>query len=64
MTANHSQDCFHCSLPAPKNSAYLVEINGKDQAMCCPGCQAVAKAIIDGGLGSFYQHRLRFNQVN
>lgn len=57
MTGNKEQDCFHCSLPVPKNSSYLVEINGEEQAMCCPGCQAVAKAIVDGGLTSFYQHR-------
>jgi len=57
MTGNQEKDCFHCSLPVPKNSSYLVEINGKEQPMCCPGCQAVAKAIVDGGLTSFYEHR-------
>ena len=25
--------------------------------MCCHGCQAVAQAIVDGGLESFYDHR-------
>ncbi|HAW61083.1 MAG TPA: cbb3-type cytochrome oxidase assembly protein CcoS [Pseudomonas sp.] len=25
--------------------------------MCCPGCQAVAEAIVKGGLESYYQHR-------
>jgi Cu2+-exporting ATPase len=25
--------------------------------MCCHGCQAVAQAIVDGGLTSFYDHR-------
>lgn len=25
--------------------------------MCCPGCQAVASAIVDGGLTRFYQYR-------
>ena len=57
MTGNNEQECFHCSLPVPKNSSYFVAIDGKEQAMCCPGCQAVAKAIVDGGLTSFYQHR-------
>ena len=57
MSGNTEQDCFHCSLPVPKNSSYLVKIDGKEQPMCCPGCQAVAKAIVDGGLTSFYQHR-------
>ena len=57
MTGNPSQDCFHCSLPVPKNSSYTAIINGEEQPMCCPGCEAVAKAIVDGGLASFYQHR-------
>lgn len=25
--------------------------------MCCPGCQAVAQAIVDHGLTDFYRHR-------
>lgn len=57
MSGHEEQDCFHCSLPVPKNSSYTVDINGVSQSMCCPGCQAVAKAIVDGGLSSFYQHR-------
>lgn len=57
MKDNNEENCFHCSLPVPKNSSYLVEIDGQEQAMCCPGCQAVAKAIVDGGLTSFYQYR-------
>jgi Cu2+-exporting ATPase len=57
MTGNNEQECFHCSLPVPKNSSYIVKIDEKEQAMCCPGCQAVAQAIVDGGLTSFYQFR-------
>ena len=29
--------------------------------MCCPGCQAVAIAIVDGGLDNFYQFRTANN---
>ncbi len=57
MTGNQEQDCFHCGLPVPQNSFYHVKIEGKERAMCCPGCEAVAKAIVDGGLTSFYHHR-------
>ncbi len=57
MTGHNKQECFHCSLPVPKNSSYIVKIDEKEQAMCCPGCQAVAQAIVDGGLTSFYQFR-------
>ena len=30
--------------------------------MCCPGCQAVATAIVEGGLESFYQFRTTDNE--
>lgn len=30
---------------------------GEQRAMCCPGCQAVAQAIVNGGLEDFYRHR-------
>ncbi len=49
--------CYHCGLPVPRGSRYSVTIEGKPRAMCCPGCQAVAQAIIDGGLDNFYRHR-------
>ncbi|MDH5444333.1 MAG: heavy metal translocating P-type ATPase [Gammaproteobacteria bacterium] len=52
---NHS--CFHCGLPVPKGSHYHVEILGEDREMCCPGCEAVASAIVEGGLTDFYKHR-------
>lgn len=29
--------------------------------MCCPGCQAVAQAIVDNGLTTFYKHRTSRN---
>ena len=50
-------DCFHCGLPVPPGSDYRVEIDGESRPMCCHGCQAVAQAIVDGGLTSFYRHR-------
>ncbi|MEN0038646.1 MAG: heavy metal translocating P-type ATPase [Cellvibrio sp.] len=51
------QACYHCGLPVPAASYYPVVIQGKEQRMCCPGCQAVAMAIVDGGLENFYQFR-------
>lgn len=51
------QACFHCGLPVPPGADYMVEIDGASHAMCCRGCQAVAQAIVDGGLASFYRHR-------
>ena len=57
MKGDNEENCFHCGLPVPANSSYLVVIDGAERAMCCPGCQAVAKAIVDSGLTSFYQFR-------
>lgn len=55
--AIQEQVCYHCGLPVPSASHYPVRIQGEIRLMCCPGCQAVAMAIVDGGLDSFYQFR-------
>jgi len=52
-----SGDCFHCGLPVPRGSHYRVSIDGVEQPMCCPGCEAVARAIVDNGLTDFYRYR-------
>ncbi|WPP47341.1 heavy metal translocating P-type ATPase [Pseudomonas sp. AN-1] len=49
--------CFHCGLPVPDGSPYHTHVLGESRAMCCPGCQAVAEAIVAGGLESYYRHR-------
>ena len=49
--------CFHCGLPVPAGSRHSVLINGIEQPMCCPGCEAVAGAIVAGGLDNFYRFR-------
>lgn len=49
--------CFHCGLPVAPGSNYSVRIEGLERAMCCPGCEAVAGAIVSGGLDNFYRYR-------
>ena len=49
--------CFHCGLPVPKQLDIQVKINGKNEAMCCYGCQAVAQSIINSGMEDFYKFR-------
>jgi len=49
--------CFHCGLPVPSGGHYRTSVLGEKRDMCCPGCQAVAEAIVAGGLQSYYQHR-------
>ena len=57
MSDTPSTECYHCGLPVPPGSDYRVEIDGASRAMCCRGCQAVAQAIVDGGLVDYYRYR-------
>lgn len=56
-----SMSCYHCGLPVPAGEFFPVRIAGKQELMCCPGCQAVATAIVDGGLENFYRFRTENN---
>ncbi|WP_336341172.1 heavy metal translocating P-type ATPase [Pseudomonas atacamensis] len=49
--------CYHCALPVPSGSRFTAVVLGQARDFCCPGCQAVAEAIVAGGLESYYQHR-------
>ncbi|MFK3796181.1 heavy metal translocating P-type ATPase [Pseudomonas sp. NPDC088444] len=49
--------CFHCALPVPRGGRFSAVVLGEPRAFCCPGCQAVAQAIVAGGLESYYSHR-------
>ena len=52
-----SDPCYHCGLPIPHGLDLSVRVGGQARAMCCAGCQAVAQAIVDGGLDDYYRHR-------
>lgn len=58
------QSCFHCGLPVPPGSQFSVKIFDQAQPMCCPGCQAVAQAIVANGLQAFYEHRTERNALS
>ena len=62
LVAPDSAHCFHCGLPVPAGFDYRVEILGAPRPMCCHGCQAVAQAIVAGGLERFYEHRTAVSQ--
>ncbi|HCL74401.1 heavy metal translocating P-type ATPase [Stutzerimonas nitrititolerans] len=49
--------CYHCGLPVPAGSQFNARVLNETRALCCPGCQAVAEAIVKGGLESYYLHR-------
>ena len=61
VVMNNHQDCFHCGLPVPVGSHWQVKIDDVQQAMCCPGCEAVAQTIVDNNLTSYYRDRLSFS---
>jgi Cu2+-exporting ATPase len=44
-------------LPVPAGSRFEARVLGETRALCCPGCQAVAEAIVAGGLENYYRHR-------
>jgi Cu2+-exporting ATPase len=52
-----ANNCFHCGQPIPAGADYNVEIDGEERAMCCVGCEAVAKAIVENDLTDFYRFR-------
>ncbi|HNB84555.1 MAG TPA: heavy metal translocating P-type ATPase [Pseudomonadales bacterium] len=51
--------CYHCDLPITQPDPLQVEIEGTLRPMCCPGCAAVARSIVEGGLDRFYRLRDR-----
>ena len=55
MTAPRA--CYHCALPIPGGLELHTAVLGQQRDFCCHGCLAVAEAIVDNGLESYYQHR-------
>lgn len=56
MTAAGSR-CFHCGEPLPEGEALTVTVEGREEPVCCTGCQAVASTILGSGLDAFYRFR-------
>ena len=54
-----THDCYHCGLPiaSHEEGKFNTVILGQQRDMCCPGCLAVAEAIVDNGLEDYYQFR-------
>ncbi|NKB37223.1 MAG: heavy metal translocating P-type ATPase [Gammaproteobacteria bacterium] len=51
------EPCFHCGEPVPESFELFTEIDDVKRPMCCSGCQAVAEAIVQYGLGDYYLFR-------
>ncbi|SHG87149.1 heavy metal translocating P-type ATPase [Ferrimonas marina] len=54
--------CFHCAEPIPEGSHFVATVDGEAKAMCCPGCAAVADAIMAAGLTDYYRYRTETGQ--
>lgn len=52
--------CFHCGLEVAPQFEYHTQVLGKQQIFCCPGCSAVAEAIVNNGLEDYYHYRSEF----
>lgn len=55
-----SKNCFHCGEKVPASLKLFVTIENKPREMCCYGCYAVAKQVIETGLSNYYKHRTEF----
>ncbi|GAA5184014.1 heavy metal translocating P-type ATPase [Niveibacterium umoris] len=55
--ASDLSHCYHCGLPIAPGAVFQVTIAGVARPMCCAGCEAVAQAIVEGGLTEYYRHR-------
>jgi Cu2+-exporting ATPase len=58
--AGSTPGCFHCGLPVPAGAHWSVAVDGESRAMCCPGCEAVAQAIVDSGCIDYYRTRTAY----
>ncbi|TDR71611.1 heavy metal translocating P-type ATPase [Paludibacterium purpuratum] len=52
-----TEHCFHCGLPVPPDTHFTISESSRRHPACCAGCQSVAQAIFDAGLGDYYRHR-------
>ncbi len=55
--AARREACFHCAEPVEPRSARRVDFDGAARELCCPGCEAVMRGILDAGLDDYYRHR-------
>lgn len=51
--------CFHCGLEVPDGFSISVDVAGHSRPMCCYGCEAVARTIVETGNEEYYRHRTR-----
>ena len=55
--ASEQADCFHCGLMVPVATHFRIRFDGAMRALCCVGCEAVTRTIIEAGLEAYYRNR-------
>ncbi|MCG7600704.1 cadmium-translocating P-type ATPase [Halomonas sp. McH1-25] len=55
--AGNTVCCYHCGAEVPHGAPWRIELEELNHPLCCPGCEAVAHAIVEGGLESYYRFR-------
>ncbi len=54
---NTESSCYHCGEPNDSSHPFCTTVQGEPRQFCCPGCLAVAEAIVANGLEDYYQFR-------
>ena len=49
--------CYHCDEPTVAATRRRIDFDNAERALCCTGCEAVMRAILDAGLADYYRHR-------
>ncbi len=57
MNAPAAAGCFHCGEPLPEQPRLAIQVDGREQLVCCLGCRAAAELIEGAGLGDYYRFR-------
>ncbi|MDR5866633.1 heavy metal translocating P-type ATPase [Halomonas koreensis] len=57
LAADSAPGCYHCGSRVPEDAPWTITLDDAVHPLCCPGCEAVAHAIVDGGLASYYRFR-------
>lgn len=57
QSASQALDCYHCGSRVPRGAPWTLRLDEVEHPLCCPGCEAVAHAILQGGLESYYRYR-------
>ncbi|SMY15509.1 putative copper-transporting ATPase PacS [Photobacterium aquimaris] len=59
ITSPVLQRCYHCDESITSGSQFQLEILGEPRNLCCAGCEAVAKIIVENDLTDYYRHRTK-----